>query len=389
MRFTRQLLVLLRMNLRSVPERAGLVVTISIGVACAVGVLVSMLAMGAGARREAMGNVRPDRVVLLSTGSQAPDQSSIPRDVARLIPNLPGIRQSAKGEPIAVSQVSVFVRARTKAADSLVGFTLAGVSTGLSDYMPELHLTAGRMFQPGLHEFIASNVCARKFANFNVGDRRVMRGGEWLVVGNFDIGRAQGICLAFTDADTVLSAFSRDTFNQVDVMLQSVSTFAEFTSAIKADPTLRVEAKYESDLAEESMKQFNGILNSVSYFLGAIMAVAATLGAANSLYAIVDNRRRELATLSAIGFSAAPIVASTIIESILLALPGALIGVGIAWLFFNGLTASPFGFSIHLAVTSSTAVLGVVWALAMGAIGGLLPAMRAARIPVTTALRGV
>jgi putative ABC transport system permease protein len=137
------------------------------------------------------------------------------------------------------------------------------------------------------------------------------------------------------------------------------------------------------------MRQFNGILNFVSYFVGAIMAVAATLGAANSLYAIVESRRRELATLSAIGFSAAPIIASIMIESILLAMPGALIGVGVAWFFFNGFTVSPFGFSFHLAVTGATALLGVVWALAVGAVGGLLPALRAARIPVTTALRGV
>jgi putative ABC transport system permease protein len=135
------------------------------------------------------------------------------------------------------------------------------------------------------------------------------------------------------------------------------------------------------------MKQFNGILNFVSYFVGAIMAVAATLGAANSLYAIVDGRRRELATLCAIGFSPWPIIASLLSESILLAFPGALLGAAFAWLFFNGLTASPFGFSFHLAITAPSVVLGIGWALAMGFIGGLLPALRAARVPVTTALR--
>jgi putative ABC transport system permease protein len=389
MNFTKQLCVLLRINLGSILRRPGLVITIVIGVTCAVGVLVSMLALAVGARREAMGNVRPDRVILMSVGAQGPFQSSIARDVAHTIRDLPGIRRNAKGEPVAISQVLVFVQARKKVGGALAGFALAGVSPGLSDYVPELNLTSGRMFQPGLHELIASNVCARQFENFVVGDKRPMRGGEWLIVGNFDMGRAEGICVVFADADSILSAFGRDTYNQVNVMLQSVAMFSELTNAIKANPTLRVQAKYESELTEESMKQFNGILNFVSYFVGAIMAVAATLGAANSLYAIVDSRRRELATLCAIGFSAGPIIASTLIESVILAVPGALIGAGLSWLFFNGLTASPFGFNFHLTVTAPTAAIGVAWALAMGVIGGFLPALRAARVPVTTALRTV
>ena len=135
------------------------------------------------------------------------------------------------------------------------------------------------------------------------------------------------------------------------------------------------------------MQQFNGILNFVSYFVGGIMALAATIGAANSLYAIVDGRRRELATLRAIGFNSAPIIASLLSESILLALPGALLGALVAWFLFNGLQASPFGTSFRLAVTPSLALLGLGWALGMGVISGLLPAMRAARVPVAVALR--
>jgi putative ABC transport system permease protein len=387
MTFTRQYLALLRMNLGGIPQRLGLVLTITIGVACAVGVLVSMLAMGVGARQEVMGNVRPDRVILMTVGAPGAFQSSISKDVAPLIRDLPGIRRNAKGDPIAISQVLVFVQARNRATGTGIGFALAGVSSGLVDYAPELHLTAGRMFRPGLYELIASNVCARKFTDFAVGDKRSMRGGKWSVVGNFAMGRAKGICVVFSDADTVLSAFGRDSYNQVNVMLESPATFAELSNAIKANPTLHVEAKHEADLTEEGMKQFDGILNFVSYFVGAIMAVAATLGAANSLYAIVDSRRRELATLCAIGFSGGPIVAAMLSESVLLALPGALIGAGLAWFCFNGLTTSPFGFSFHLAVTLPIVTLGIGWALAMGFVGGLLPALRAARVPVTTALR--
>jgi putative ABC transport system permease protein len=212
-----------------------------------------------------------------------------------------------------------------------------------------------------------------------------MRGGDWVVVGNFDL--ASTVCRVFADGDTILSAFGRNTYNQANVMLQSPEAFADLTNALKANPSLHLKVQHEAEIFAQNMQQLNGILNFVSYFVGAIMALAATIGSANSLYAIVDGRRRELAILRAVGFNSAPIVASVVSESILLALPGALIGALVAWLLFNGLLASPLGASFHMAVTPSLALLSLGWALGIGAIGGLLPALRAARVPVTVALR--
>jgi putative ABC transport system permease protein len=387
MDFLKQMGMLLRMNLLGVPQRLGMVCTTVIGVTCAVGVLISMLAMGVGARRAAMGNVRPDRASVLSVDAVGPGQSNIPKDLAVLIGDLPGIRRNSRGQPIAVPEVSVFVTARRKDSGNSVGFLMTGAGAGLTDYATELHLTAGRMFRPGLRELIASNYCAHQYQHFGADDKRVIQGVEWLVVGNFDLGRTTGSCFVYADADTVLSAFGRSSYNEVNVMLQSPAAFAELVNAIKGNPLLRVKVEHEADLAEAGVQRVNGILDFVSYFVGAILAVAATIGAANSLYALVDSRRRELATLRAVGFSGAPIVASTLSEAILLAIPGALIGAGLAWLFFDGLTASPFGFSFHLAVTPYLAALGIGWALGMGVISGLLPAVRAARVPVTVALR--
>jgi putative ABC transport system permease protein len=165
------------------------------------------------------------------------------------------------------------------------------------------------------------------------------------------------------------------------------AAFAELSNALEANPSLHLKAQHEAEIFEQNMQQINGILNFISYFVGSIMALAATIGAANSLYAIVDSRGRDLAILRAVGFNSAPIIASVVAESILLALPGALVGALVAWLLFNGLLASPFGASFHMAVTPSLALLGLGWALGMGVIGGLLPALRAARVPVTVALR--
>jgi putative ABC transport system permease protein len=375
------------MNLLSLPERLGPVLTLVLGVACAVGVLVAMLAMGVGARRQAMSDVRADRVILMSIGAPDPMQSSVPRDQATLIHDLPGIRQGPDHRAIAVSQVFVRMEARNRIDGKRVRFPLVGVTSGLTDLVPELRLTSGRMFRPGLNELIANDMCARQFSDFQIGDKRAIQGNEWLVVGHFAQGHAEGACRTYADAGSVLSAFKRDSYNQVAVMLQSAAGYGDFLSAVKANPTLRVEAKHESTVVEQEFKQFNRILNFASYFVGTIMALGATLGAANSLYAIVDGRRRELATLRAFGFGSGPIVASILVESALLVIPGALLGVGLAWILFNGLSASPFGFTFHLAVTASLAVLGTTWALVIGLIAGLLPALRAARVPVTVALR--
>jgi putative ABC transport system permease protein len=389
MNFTRQFGALLRMNLAGIPQRLGLVCTIIIGVACAVGVLVSMLAMGVGARREALANARPDRIVLVSSDAPSANQSVIPKDTAALIRELPGIKRNARGEPISMALAGVFVQGRSKVDGAPVGFPVAGVTAGLTDYFPELHITAGRMFQPGLRELIASNKCAQQFEDFTAGDKRRMRGGEWLVVGNFDFGNTVGNCALFTDADTIMSAFGRNTFSTVNVMLQSESALAELNRAIKANPALHIIAKPQAVVAEENSRQLTNILNFVAYFVGSIMALAATVGAANSLYAIVDGRRRELATLRALGFDSVPIIVAMLLEAIVLAVPGALIGALLAWVLFNGLLASPLGASFRLAVTPTLALLGLGWALAMGLLSGLLPALRASRVPVTVALRAV
>jgi len=387
MDFLKQLGMLLRMNLLGAPQRLGLVCTTVIGVTCAVAVLISMLAMGVGARRAAMGNVRSDRASVLSVDAVGPGQSDIPKDIAALIGDLPGIRRNANGQPIAVPQTLVFVQARRKDSGNLIGFPMTGTGAGLTDYAPELHLTAGRMFRPGLLELIASNNCARQYQHFSAGDQRLIQGVEWLVVGNFDLGRSGGSCAVYADANAVLSAFRRSSYNEVNVMLRSPAAFDELVNAIQGNPLLHVKIEHEAELAEAGVQQVNGILNFVSYFVGAILAVAATIGAANSLYALVDSRRRELATLRALGFESLPVAAAMLSEAMLLALPGALIGAGLAWLFFNGRTASLFEFQFHLAVTPSLVLLGIGWALCMGLIGGLMPAVRAARVPVTVALR--
>jgi putative ABC transport system permease protein len=347
--------------------------------------LVSMLAMGAGATRQQLGTVRADRVILVTTGGQ-PRQSSISRDEAAAILNLPHILKGAHGEPIVSLESMIFIEGRRRGTGKRIYFPLLGVTPNLTESRPEIRFTDGRMFKRGLHEAVASNACARQFIGFETGARRPIRGIDWAIVGHFDQGEDQQ-CVVYADVASIMSAFSRNTYSSATVRLQSPGDFAEFRQAVAANPSLRIEVQHESAAVQEMFKPLNRILNFVSYFVGTIMAIGATLGAVNSLYAIVDSRRRELATLRAIGFGSGAIVMSILCESMLLALPGALLGGVLAWMLFNGLAASPFGYSFQLAVTPALAALGIVWALAMGLLGGLLPAIRAARVPVTTALR--
>lgn len=381
----RQFFALLGVSLSGIAARRGPVLTILIGVACAVGVLVSMLAMGSGARRQEMSDVRADRVVIAGLG-QRPLSGSIPRDEAAAVQGFPDIRRDKDGRPILVLESMIPIDGRRRGTGARIFIPLVGATPNITEYRPEMKFTAGRMFHPGLRELVASNTCTRLFPGFGIGDRRSIRGMAWTVVGHFDLGRTSQ-CMVFADVNTIMSAFDRNTYSGIEVMLRSPADFAAFRAAVKANPALQLDALRQRTVVAQEFKPLNSILDLASYFVGIIMAIGGTLGAVNSLYAIVDSRRRELATLRAIGFRPGTIVASTLCESILLAIPGALLGAALAWAFFNGLSASPFGYGFRLDVTPALVLLGVIWALLMGFIGGILPAVRAARVPVTTALR--
>jgi putative ABC transport system permease protein len=385
MKALRQFFALLSVSLSGLVLRPGPALTIIVGVACAVGVLVSMLAMGSGARRQELSSARDDQVAVAELG-QRPLFGSIPRGDAAAVQSLPYIRRDKDGRPVVVMEAMIPMDVRRRETGARIFIPLIGVTPNVVVYQPDLRLTAGRMFHPGMRELVVSNLCTRLFSGFEIGDRRSIRGTPWTVVGHFGAGQ-DGQCTMFADVNTIMSALARDTYSGLEVRLRSAADFAAFRAAVKADPAVHLYAQRQRTVMAQAFKPLNTILDFASYFVGTIMAIGGTLGAINSLYAIVDSRRRELATLRAIGFRPGTIVASTLCESMLLSVPGALLGAALAWAFFNGLSASPFGYSFRLDVTPALALLGVIWALVMGFIGGILPAVRAARVPVTTALR--
>ncbi len=388
MKTLKQIFALLRMSLSGLPQRLGSSTVTVIGITCVVAVLVAMLSMGTGVRNFFMQKVRDDRVFITYKGAAGNPGSAMNRDTALVIGDLPGVKKDANGKAVLSSDVIVMISGRRKTDNVKVMMPLVGVTSQFMAVYPEIHLTAGRMFQPGLREVIVGKQRHENVKGLELGESVRLQGGNWQVVGHFEAGRNMDLTV-FTDADTLASAAKRNNYNQIRALLDSPQAFDTLKSAISSNPTLDVELKREAEVMQEQSTQLSTLLDFVSYFIGVVMAIGATLGAVNAMYAVVDERKREIATLRAIGFRSLPIIVSVILETLLLALPGALLGVAIAWLFFNGNTVSPMGTTFKLAVTPALAMFGIAWALLMGLIGGLFPGIRAARVPVATALRAV
>jgi len=227
-----------------------------------------------------------------------------------------------------------------------------------------------------------------------VGKRIKFMTGEWEIVGVFESGGDRHESEIYGDADTVMSAIRRTGYQPVTVLLESPAAFETFKTALTTNPTLQVEAKRESDFYAEESKTLTTVLKVIAYVVGGIMAVGALFGALNTMYTAVSARGREIATLRALGFGATPVVISVFVEAVLLALIGGILGCLAAWFFFDGHVISTSGGGISqlvfaLALTPGLIAVGVIWACVIGVVGGLFPAVRAARLPVATALRAV
>ena len=379
-------------NLRSLPQRWAISAVIVIGIAVTVAVLVSVLAMAAGFGRTLANTGRADRALVLRGGSQSELASTLSRDNSLTIPDARGVRRAADGKPVASAEMVAIVSLKQKATGTKANVTLRGVGSKAFELRPEIHLIAGRMFQPALREIIVGRSALGQFDGLALGQRLMIHDSEWTVVGVFDSGGGAHDSELMADAETVLSAYRRDLFQSVTVMLDSRAAFDAFKDQLTTDPTLSVDVKRETDYYAEQSRQLSRLLFFIAYIVGGIMAVGAVFGALNTLYSAVSARALEIATLRAIGFGALPVVISVFVEALLLALIGGVLGAAAAWLFFNGNSVNTLGSNFtqvvfHLTVTPALALNGIALACVVGMIGGLFPAIRAARLPIAAALR--
>jgi putative ABC transport system permease protein len=380
------------MNLRSVPQRLGTSLVIVIGIAGVVAVMLSVLAMSMGILKTISNTGRDDRAIVVRSGSQDELGSALTREQGITIMDAPGVKRDAAGKPIATAETITVVDLPTAAGDSWANVTVRGVGPKLFEVRPEVKIVAGRMFRPAVNELIVGAKALSQFPTLAVGKHIKFTGGQWEIVGVFASDGDRHESEIFGDAETVMSAVRRNGYQPVTVVLESRDSFEAFKTALTTNPTLSVDVKRESDFFAEASKPLARVLSIVAYVIGGIMAVGALFGALNTMYSAVSARGKEIATLRALGFGAASVVISVFVEAVTLAVLGAALGAFAAWLFFDGNVVSTSGGGVAqivfaLALTPGLIAVGVIWACAIGLVGGLFPAVRAARVPVATALR--
>jgi putative ABC transport system permease protein len=351
-------------------------------------VFISILSLQTGYMQTIDKTGRADRAIVLSQGAQFEFASGLPRGVIVKLSDAPGIKKMADGKPIVSADALAFVVV-TKKSDGLDAYVdLRGITPEGLALRPEVKLISGRMFKPGAHELVAGKAAASQFEGLTLENKLALPEGDWTVTGIFESNGSAHESELITDSVTLLSAMRMNVFKSMKVMLESPAAFDTFKNAVTSDPTLTVDVSRETDYLANLSRPLNQFLTAIAYLVGGVMALGAVFGALNTMYSAVSARRVEIATLRAIGFGGAAVVISILAEALLLTLAGAAIGAAAAWAAFNGNAHAFGGLVFSLSVTPELALFGVALACALGLIGGLFPAIRAARLPVAIALRG-
>lgn len=376
-------------------QRVGSSSVIVIGIAGVVGVLVALLAMGEGYSETLRKTGSPDTAIVMRGASASEVMSVLERDNVVVIPQATGIARDSEGKPIASPELVVAANLRLNGGtENDVGSAqVRGIGDEAWKVRPNVKVIAGRKFKPGLHELMVGQGAEREFAGVQVGQKIKLGNQVWTVVGEFASGDALNSEL-WADANVLSDVYRRGgSRNSVTVQLTSPQAFDAFKAKLEADPRLKVDVSTTLDYFSKQSEGTAKMIRGIGITVGVIMAIGAIFGALNCMFAAVAARAREIATLRAIGFRGTPVVVAIMLETMLLALLGGLLGGLLAWLIFNGYTASTLAagsvgkLSFEFSVTPALLWSGLKWALAIGFIGGLFPAVRAARLPVTTALR--
>ena len=391
----RQAVSVTSVGLSTLRQRLGMSSVIVVGIAGVVAVLVALLAMSDGYRETLNKTGSADTAIVMRGASASEVMSVLDHDSVTLIPQAVGIAKDAKGQPIASPELVVAANLPLKggSADDEGSVQLRGVGEQAWAVRPNLKIIEGRKFTPGMRELIVGKGAAKQFAGLEPGHEIRLGSQMWTVVGVFASGDAMD-SEVWGDAGVVADTYRRGGSRaSVTVKLADPKTFDAFKTELEANPQLKVDVSTTLDYFSKQSEGMSSFLTVIGIVVGSIMAIGAIFGALNCMFAAVAARAREIATLRAIGFRGLPVVVAVMLETMLLALLGGLLGGLLAWLVFNGYSASTLAagtvgkLSFELKVSAELLWVGLLWALTIGFIGGLFPAVRAARLPVTTALR--
>ncbi len=388
-----QIIAITGVNIRSIRQRLGSSAVAIVGIAGVVVVFLGVLSIAEGFKA-AMATVGdPQTIIVMRAGSDTEMTSGLGGDMARLIMDTPGIARTERG-PIASPELFVIVAHPTKKDPSDANVPLRGVSEEALGVRPEVKIVEGRMFTPGTNEIVVGRGASRQFANLTVGSSTKWGQNNWQVVGIFEAHGNAAESEIWCDAKVLQPAYQRgNSYQSVYARLPSADGFQAFKDALTANPQLSVTAVREPDYFAAQSQVLNQIITSIGFLIAGLMGIGAVFGAVNTMYTAVASRTREIATLRALGFGSFPVVFSVLSESALLSLVGGLIGGLAAWAAFDGYQTSTMNFqsfsqiAFAFAVTPKLLTTALIYSLLMGLVGGMLPAIKAARLPVVTALR--
>jgi len=380
-------------NLRSVRARWVSAIVAVLGIAGTVGVFIAMLSLARGFKATLVASGSPDNALIRRAGSTGEIDGSVPLDQVKVIQDAPGIARDGD-QPLVSPEVVVIAAFPLISTGTDANVQVRGVSADALKVRRNVHMLKGRFFQPGLNELIVGRNVPSTYAGLNLGDTIRFGGGNWTVVGVFDAGGSAFDSELWCDAHVLSQVYKRpdNIFSSITVRLTSPAALSQLKDALTSDPRMQVQVDREIDYYEKQSRGLTTLITVLGTLVAGVMGIGAIFGALNTMYSAVSERSREIATMRAIGFGAAAIVVSFIFEALFISFIGGLVGCA-AILPLNGLTTSAMNWQTfsHLAfafrVTPILLAIGIGFALLMGLVGGVPPAIRAARRPVVLALR--
>ena len=390
--FLLQVAAVTTINVKSIPQRFWLSLSTVVAIALVVMVLLSFLAMANGFQRTLMSAGAEDVAIVLRGGSQAEINSTVSRDQVRLVEEGPGIARNPEGKPLVSAELYLIVDGLKRTSQTKANLPLRGIGVEGAAVRKGIRITEGRMFNPGANEIVVGKALLREFHGFEIGSTVSFSTSRWTVVGVFEADGSVFESEIWADLPVVQSLFNRNNVVQtVRIRLQSPAALDTLKRYVDEDPRLKLDVKSEAAYFADQASQTSDLIQKLGWPLAIAMALGALAGALNTMYSSVAARAVEIATLRAIGFGGFPAFVGTLVESLILAALGGVIGATATYLVFDGFSTSTLGASFTQVVfsfklSSALLVQGVILALAVGLIGGLFPAIRAARMPIVAGL---
>jgi putative ABC transport system permease protein len=382
-------------NLRSVRARWTSSLVAILGIAGTVGVFVAMLSMAKGFQATLVNSGSAGNALVTRAGATSEMTGAVSLDEVKVLEDAPGVAHGIDG-PIMTPEVVVIAPFPLIRTGTDANVQVRGVSPKALEVRSKVKMIEGRFFQSGLTELIVGRNVASTYVGLGMGDAVKFGGGTWHVVGVFDAGGSAFDSEVWCDAAVLNQVYKRpeNIYQSVTVHLTSPDALTQFRDSVTTDPRMSVDVTREVDYYSKQSRSVTTLIVVLGSLISIIMGIGAVFGALNTMYSAVSERSREIATMRALGFSAAAVVTSFVIEALLISFLGGVLGC-IAVLKLNGLTTSTMNFqtfsslAFAFRITPLLLLLGMVFALLMGVMGGLPPAIRAARRPVAQALRGL